>query len=389
MKRTVKIALLGSALAAGGCKAQPAPIVVTAEAAELAKSRARVAELEAMLEGRKAGAPWQIVNFHDHVYKMEHAERYVAAAKAVGIAKTVVVGSPKYTIFGKGGGKTEGFDENFQEILRIVRRWPDHFIPFSSVDTGSDGALAMLKRHREQGAVGLKLYNGHGHFHVKEDGLVPERLHPIFEFLRAERMPLLWHVGLARYGEEFEEQVLKRYPDLTVVVAHYGQTFWRPRGKAMRDIPRMLEAYPNLHFDTSLGTRKILVDGQATIAKHRRVFRKLMTRFPDRFLMGSDLVITGNKEKTVSWMAKVLWAVRDQLEKDEFTFDLAARWSTYHPKQGVDADGRMKGLGLPAEVLEKMYVTTPAKLLGPSMAGLPAPAPAPAATSPSAGAPGE
>lgn len=371
-----------AALTIVGCQAKPTPVVVTASATQLATARARVAELESTLAGRTAASPWKIVNFHDHVYKMEHAERYVAAAKAVGIAKTVVVGSPKYTIFGKGGGKTEGFDENFQEMRRIVARWPDHFIPFSSVDAGSDGALDMLKRHRAQGAVGLKLYNGHSHFHVAADGLVPDRLHPIFEFLVAQDMPLLWHVGLSKYRQDLEDKVLKRYPKLKLIVAHYGQTFWRPTGKTMKELPRMLEAYPNLHFDTSLGTRKILVDGQATISKHRDVFVDLMTRYPDRFLMGSDLVITGNKEKTVSWMTKVLWACRDQLERSEFTFDLAARWSSYHPKQGVTSDGGMKGLGLPPAILKQIYETTPAKLLGAALTVAPA-------TSASAGAPGE
>ena len=77
-----------------------------------------------------------------------------------------------------------------------------------------------------------------------------------------------------------------------------------------------------------------------------------------------DMVITGNPEKTVSWMGQILRACRDQLERDEFTFPLAARWSKYKPKRGADADGRMPGLGLPASVLKQIYEIPPAKLLG-------------------------
>jgi hypothetical protein len=115
--------------------------------------------------------------------------------------------------------------------------------------------------------------------------------------------------------------------------------------------------------------------------------------------MGTDMVITGNPEKTVSWMTQVIWACRDQLEKAEFTFDLAARWSKYKPKRGANSDGRMTGLSLPVDVLEQIYVTTPAKLLGatatpPSSTGPAATgralqkAEAPPATSPAGGGPG-
>ena len=84
---------------------------------------------------------------------------------------------------------------------------------------------------------------------------------------------------------------------------------------------------------------------------------------PGRFVMGTDMVITGNKEKTRAWMEKVIWAVRDQLEKEVFTCDLAARWSKYFPRKGASSDGTMPGLALPPEILKQIYETTPRKLL--------------------------
>ena len=366
-RRTMARALAAwGAMASASCAPAPAggDLPPPPATAELQSLRTRVAELEGLNRPGAATNPYKIVNFHDHVYRMKDAEKYVAAAPAAGIVKTVIVASPKYTIFGKGASKTEGYDENFQEILRVHRRWPDHFIPFSSLDPSAPDKLDTLRRHREQGAQGLKLYNGHSHFYVTEDQLGPEGLDEVLQFLVDERMPLLWHVRLSSYGKEFEEKVLKKYPNLKLVVAHYGVAFWRPNGPVMNDLPRLLDTYPNLHFDTSLGTRKILVDGMALMGQHKERFVRLMTRYPDRFVMGTDMVITGNPEKTVSWMGQVLRACRDQLEREEFTLPLAARWSKYKPKRGADADGRMPGLGLPASVLKQIYEITPAKLLG-------------------------
>ena len=78
----------------------------------------------------------------------------------------------------------------------------------------------------------------------------------------------------------------------------------------------------------------------------------------------------------VSWMKKVIWAVRDQLEKDSFTCDLAALWSKYAPKKGANSDGTMRGLGLSPDILKQVYETTPTKLLNLTAAETPSKLPA-------------
>jgi hypothetical protein len=70
---------------------------------------------------------------------------------------------------------------------------------------------------------------------------------------------------------------------------------------------------------------------------------------------GTDSVITGNPEKTPGWYTKVIWATRDQLEKDVFYTDLSAAFSKYFEK-GRDGDGRYQGLALPEETLKKVYI---------------------------------
>jgi predicted TIM-barrel fold metal-dependent hydrolase len=332
--------------------------------AENRQLKAELVRLERIIDsGNKKAAPWKIVNFHDHAYKEIHTETYVAAAQAVGVVKTVLVASPKFTIYGKGHSKKEGFEENFQEILRISERWPGQFIPFTAIDPADPEKLAKVKRHHSEGAKGLKLYSGHSIFYEKDVGLMPPGMGDVLNYCGENNMPVLWHVRMGRYGKEFEEEVLKKFPHVTFVVAHYGVAFWRPEGKLMDDLPRLLDTYKNLYFDTCLGTRKILVDGLVLMGKHRERFKNLLNSYPDRFVIGTDMVITGNPEKTVSWMGKVLWAVRDQMEQDEFRFDLAAAWSRYYRKKN-NPDGKIKGFALDDKVLKQIYQTNAMKLLG-------------------------
>lgn len=368
-------ALLGALAALSACSgsgpAAPPADCRTCER-EVAGLKEKLVRAEPEAAGRTAEAtPWKIVNYHDHLFKVEHADTYIPAARAAGVAKTVLCASSDYTIYGRGktpeetmARKMRGYDETFAEIVKAAEKYPGEVFPQSSIYPGDPDALEMLKRHHRLGAIGLKLYNGHSNFYEKDKGLVPEGMDEVLRYCSDNRLPIFWHVRFEPYLEEFEEKVLKRYPDLVVVVAHYGVAFWRPEGRSMQDLPRLLDAYPNLYFDTSLGTRDILVGGLAMMSRYIDKFKVLMNKYPDRFTMGTDMVVTGNPEKTASWFARVLWAVRDQLEKDRFRTDFAARWSIYRPKKGVlDADGTMHGLALPPEVLKQIYETTPDKLL--------------------------
>jgi len=358
--------LLGLALLAGCPRAaqeSPRPCAKCEQEVTTAKAKLLVAERRADGKDVKE-VPWKIVNYHDHLYQAHHADKYIAAARATGVAKTVFCASSNFTIFGKGHDRSKGYDETFQEILKASKRYPGEIFPQSSVYPPDPNALEMLKRHHRLGSVGLKLYNGHSNFYEKEHGLVPAGFDKVLEYCQEYQLPIFWHVRFGPYLAEFEDKVLTKYPNLVVVVAHYGVAFWRPAGKVMDDLPRLLDTYPNLYFDMSLGTRKILVGGLAMMSRHIEKFRALINKYPDRFTMGTDMVVTGNKEKTESWVARVIWAVRDQLEKERFQTDFAAKWSVYRPKKGtLDYDGTMKGMGLSNDVLKMIYETTPNKLL--------------------------
>lgn len=325
------------------------------------EERARIRALEAEIamlkrqiaEGQRpdAYAEMGIINAHEHLYAVRHLDRYLQAARRSGVAATVLVSSPEFTLEGKGEKGEPGMSENWKEVLAASKLAPGELIPFCTLDPKDPDKLERLKRHVAEGARGVKLYSGHSNF---ADGpLDPDDMHPVLSWLESEGIPVNWHVNIVKFGDELA-QILDRYPKLNVMVPHYGVAFWQPRSPAMKQLETLLAAHPNLYIDTSLGTREILLKGLATMEGDVGVFRAFFDRFPKQIVFGTDSVITGNPEKTPGWYSRVIWATRDQLERDVFQTDLAAGFSRYY-QSGRDGEGTFKGLGLSDEQLRLVY----------------------------------
>ena len=333
---------------------------------------AEIAALKYQTENEgKLPTRWKIINAHDHILEEKHLPKYLAAAERVGIEQTVFVASPHFTVRGKGE-KDKGMRENFDAINRMAEQHPGKIIPFTTVSPGWTEPLAALKEDYEKGARGLKLYNGHSGFYVEP--LTDPKMMKVYAWCEEKRFPLMWHVRIPLYLAEFEE-VMRKHPKLNVVVAHYAVVFWQPTEENLATLRRLLDTYENLRFDTSLGTRDILINGLRTMAEHRDTWRKLIMDYPDRFVMGTDMVVTGNREKTPGWIVKVMMASRDQLEKDIFYTELAAGYSRYGDRG--DPSGRIEGLGLPDDVLKKIYEDNPKQWLGDGAADTETSKPAP------------
>lgn len=333
---------------------RPPPPPVEAQR-EIQALRAEVAALQRELaEGKRASPYTNLINAHEHLYKVADLDRYLPAARKAGIATTVVVASPKFTLDGKGGEKGEpSASENFENVvLAAAKQYPGEIIPFCTIDPKNPDKLERLKKHVEMGAKGIKIYSGHSNYY---DGpLDPPDMDPVWAYLEETQLPVNWHINLPKFMPDFE-RVMKKHPKLNVMVPHYGVVFWRPTGPGTEKLKELMRTYPNLYVDTSLGTREILLDGMAVMEQHRQVFIDFFKEFPKQIVWGTDSVITGNPEKTPGWYTKVIWATRDQLEKDVFYTDLSAAFSKYFEK-GRDGDGRYQGLALPEETLKKVYV---------------------------------
>lgn len=301
-----------------------------------------------------------VINGHEHLYKREHLDAYLVAAEQAGIEKTVFVASNEYTFLGQAGRKDALYDWSNGVILDAYREMPDRIIPFASVYPGDPDKLAKLESYVARGAMGLKLYSGHSTYY--EEPLNDPGMTPLYAYCERIALPICWHINLTLYRSQFEE-VLSNHPHLIVIVPHFGVTFYRPESRDFAQMQRLLDRYPNLYVDCSFGTRDFLVHGLEMVSKHTDVFRAFFETYQDRIIFGTDMVVTGNKEKSAEWYAAVMRACRDVLEKEHYTFFMAAEGHPSAYKPARNAYGELRGMALADSILTKVYRTNLERVL--------------------------
>jgi len=297
---------------------------------------------------------YAVVNAHDHLYREKDLERYFPAAEQTGVVKTLFVASSEFTIMGQGHDPAKGNEWNSREMLRLAKKYPDKIIPFVTLHPDDENKVGLLEAYRDEGAMGLKLYTAHGGFYDRP--LLAEEMLPVYAWCEANNFPIVWHVNLTRYASEFTRVMLK-YPKLKVIVPHFGQGYYRPGGREMQTLSEIMDHYPGVYTDTSFGTRQILVAGMESVSANPGPVIDFIEKYQDRVLWGTDMVVTGNREKTVEWQAEVLQACRDLLEKDVYYYSKARADSPYAKANSTNTEGKLRGLHLPPHILKKIYET--------------------------------
>lgn len=238
-----------------------------------------------------------------------------------------------------------------------------------SIHDADDVAYRLLDRFLELGAVMIKFWSAP---RGRERGLfvdAPWRIEAAKRARDAGVRLVMVHVGdpdawfrtvysdAAKFGTKPDQYVgfrrlLEMFPDIHWIGAHMGGDVEHPD-----HLERLLETYPNLSLDTS-ATKWIVRE----VVPRRDAVKRLIERFSDRFLFGTDLVTRHflEPEHYVSryWCQRTLW------ESD---------WQGPSPIEDPDykipeEDGPMQppihGLGLSDEILEKLYWGNAARLLG-------------------------
>lgn len=302
---------------------------------------------------------FRIINGHDHLYRIDHLERYLPRARALGIEQTLFVASSEFTIMGQGS-MVEGNEWNTRELLRAAAQFPGEIIPFASLHPDEPDKLEKLKAYVAEGVQGLKLYTGHSTFYDRS--LDAPEMDEIYAYCAEIGLPLCWHINLTRFQNEFVP-VMERYPNLKVIIPHFGVTFYRPGTAPWTELGKLLDTYPNLYVDTSFGTREILVAGLEIVSANPGIFQRFYEAYQDRIIWGTDMVVTGNRQKTPEWIESVIRACRDLHEKDSYYFWMAAEGSGYGRRGANNKFGKLRGLNLSNEILEKIYRTNLERLL--------------------------
>lgn len=298
--------------------------------------------------------PFKVVNAHEHLFSRKHLNKYLAACEKTGVAQTLFVASSEYTLKGKGGDPAKGNEENTEEILAAANEHPGAIIPFCTIFPGDPEKLEKIKAFAARGIKGLKLYNGHGNFHTTP--LDAEEMLPVYAYCAETGLPICWHVNFPKYKEEFL-RVMEKFPQMRVIVPHFGVTFFQAGGRDWSEFEQLFDRYPHLYTDTSFGTREILVGGLEAVSRSPEPFKAFLRKHPDRVLFGTDMVITGNKEKNEEWIAAINTVCREVLEKDVYCFPLAAKGAKYATKDPTNERGLFRGLALDDDTLRKIYET--------------------------------
>jgi predicted TIM-barrel fold metal-dependent hydrolase len=286
-------------------------------------------------------------------------------------------------------GMLEILDIPFKDGMRAFHKvLGDRVVYFATPDFSDappdwDALPEELERKVEGGAKGLKIFKELGLRHRDADGnLIPvddPRLDPLWAKAGKFGVPVLIHTAdpvaffqpLDEHNERLEElrghpdwhfggpefpdhdtllaqrnRVIERHPGTVFIGAHLGNY-----PEILAYVDAYLERYPNFYVDTAARVGEI---GRHPPEEVRAFFVK----HQDRVLFGTDLILgwdtfnhTQEKAEAFKGFYDVHWRFFETDEPQiEHPFPIQGNWK-------VDA------IGLPDEVLEKLYVRNAQRLI--------------------------
>jgi predicted TIM-barrel fold metal-dependent hydrolase len=198
-------------------------------------------------------------------------------------------------------------------VNKLTPEQRQHFHPFlSGFNPNDKNSPAHIQRVLD---LNPGLWQGIGEVFTRHDDLTAltsgdtprannEAMTRIYHLAAENDLPVMLHSNITSkreknplYLAEIEEP-LRNHPHTRFLWAHAGTSAEIHRHQTQLDfllptLTRMLEAYPNLYIDLSWSLlTPYLLDEQG---KPREAWLKLVERFPERFMIGSDVVGRFNK----------------------------------------------------------------------------------------------
>lgn len=243
-----------------------------------------------------------------------------------------------------------------------------------------DSTIAHLKQSFAQGASAVKIWKNIGMDLRDENGdfvmVDHPRIDSVLTFISETGIPLLGHNGEPRdcwlpleemtfnqgyYGSHpeyhmylhpeypsYEDQInardnmLEKHPNLNFMGAHLGSLEW-----SLEELAKRLDAYPLMRLDlTRMPNLKLHTFND------RQKTREFFITYQDRLIYGTDTAINPTDDP-------------DEL-KDRIHQRWLSEWKFYATDNPLKLKGygKLKGLKLPREVIDKIYFENASKLLG-------------------------
>lgn len=293
---------------------------------------------------------YKIIDIHEHVLDLNEAKRLIPYMDELGVQRMCLLGASTYTFTLNNRYGFEGFEQNNEELLKIKERWPDRFCAFITLDPAQPGwDLSKIQDYVARGADGVKLFLGHGEgtgkgpFHSMP--LDDPRMEPIYTWLEDEQLPIVYHVNLIKYWDEFL-RVMEAHPYLRVNVAHMG--LHKNTAARLTRLSYLLQRYPYLFTDLSFGYYTFHSEGFESLAKWRTRSNQWLTGHAGKLLFGADIVLEPSKDN--AYIQDTLRSYMQLLEMEKFRFFLLP-------------EKTMHGMNLDPETLRTIYEQAPAAFL--------------------------
>jgi predicted TIM-barrel fold metal-dependent hydrolase len=312
-------------------------------------------------------AKFYVVDVHNHVNDAARIDEHMPPERVVEVmnntnVKTIVI------LTGMWGDKLQ------QVIDEMVKPYPGRFMVFTQLDYSKiddpnfgEEMIALLRDSVSRGARGLKFLKDLGLGVRDKSGKLiaidDQRLDPVWEECGRLKIPVFIHTGdpeafflpidatneryeeliehpdWSFYGRDFpslqslleaRNRVFAKHPKTRFVSLHMG---WPEN---LDWVDAMLDHYPNVMVE--FGAR------EAELGRQPRRTRELFLKYSDRVMFGTD-----NEVTEAMYRNNFRW-----LETSDEYFDY---WGS--PGQGRFT---ISGLGLPDDVLEKIYHQNAEKL---------------------------
>ncbi|MDQ0739481.1 amidohydrolase family protein [Pseudomonas sp. W4I3] len=198
-------------------------------------------------------------------------------------------------------------------VNKLAPEQRQHFHPFlAGFNPNDKNSAAHIQRMLD---LNPGLWQGIGEVFTRHDDLTAltsgdtprannEAMTRIYHLAAENDLPVMLHSNITSKRERNPlylaevEQPLRNHPHTRFIWAHAGTSKEIHRHQVQMDfllptLSRLLEAYPNLYIDLSWSmlTPYLLDDA----GKPRPEWVQLVERFPDRFMLGSDVVGRFNK----------------------------------------------------------------------------------------------
>ena len=314
-------------------------------------------------------ARFPVIDFHLHGGSLRTADDYrkmISLMDKTGVA----------VICNMDGGFGKAFDQNIQ----VGEPFRDRIIHFARLnwqginEAGwSEKTAAELERCFRAGAQGLKIAKELGLVYKNSDGTYIQaddpRLDAVWEMCAKYNKPVMIHLsdsygrflpigpeneryeaGLWRSSpegnyyqtghptpdviEKARENMHARHPNTRFVNAHFAMLYYD-----MDKVAALLDKYPNADIELSATVQDL---GRAPL-----MIRKFFLKYQDRILFGSD----GNPSRGIEEFWEPHWRFLETFD-EHFDHPAQLRSATGAPLHGR---WRISGIGLPDDVLRKVY----------------------------------